>query len=83
MLRLLLLSSVLMACTSSTTTTDASTTHDGPGSVIDAAPGLVDAPMGAACTGALYDNCLGNAGCMSQDCKAFTGFRLHDLHAGV
>lgn len=66
---------VLAACSSDPTPIDApgsvhdsAVTHDG-ASQTDAS---VDGPS-ARCTGALYDSCTGNAGCMSNNCKLFNG----------
>lgn len=33
----------------------------------------IDAPGGAACTGAVYDPCTSNTQCMSGNCKLFSG----------
>jgi hypothetical protein len=73
--KLAVLSCVLFACTSDgKSPVDAAAVHDAP-KVVDGPASSTDAPATdaalAACTGALYDSCTGNTGCMSQDCKVF------------
>ena len=61
MRKLALLSLIAAACSSS----------DGdPKPMTDAA---IDAPGGAACTGAIYDPCTSNTQCMSGNCRLFMG----------
>ena len=70
---LVLVACTLAACTSNATPPDATAAvHDAPAGTPDGLV-LVDAPAGARCTGALYDVCTGNAGCMSANCKLFNG----------
>jgi hypothetical protein len=62
MRKLALLSLIAAACSSS----------DGdPKPMTDAA--AIDAPPGAACTGAVYDPCTANTQCMSMNCRLFMG----------
>ena len=70
--RLAALTLVLVACSSDPTVVDApAAVHDAPHAVVDSPSADAAAP---ACTGALYDGCLGPAaGCMSGNCKLFNG----------